>query len=242
MYLQLLLSPRTAMWSMPVDLTEWENDNYSQNQWESLRITINTVIFIHLCHLALDHWRGKTLFYVILSDLWISLKLILDDSRWFMNQSEIDSWWFLVILDDLQISLKLILNDLWTTLKSFLGQFLVILGDSGWFSVICESVWNWFLVILSNSQWFTNQSEIDSWWFLAILGDSWTTLKSFLGRFSVICKSVWNCLGVILSDSLMSFYKMTPWHHDTANFSKYFLYFLVFAPAASILNRFLQTR
>ena len=28
----LLLSARTAMWSMPVDLTEWENENDSQNQ------------------------------------------------------------------------------------------------------------------------------------------------------------------------------------------------------------------
>ena len=28
----LLLSARTAMWSMPVDLTERENENDSQNQ------------------------------------------------------------------------------------------------------------------------------------------------------------------------------------------------------------------
>ena len=35
----LLLSARTAMWSMPVVLTEWENENDSQNQWESLRMT-----------------------------------------------------------------------------------------------------------------------------------------------------------------------------------------------------------
>ena len=40
---------------------------------ESMRITINTVIFICLCHLALDHWRGKTLFF-----MWFSL--ILDDT------------------------------------------------------------------------------------------------------------------------------------------------------------------
>ena len=43
------------MWSMPVVLTEWENDQDSQNQSESLRITINRVIIRHLCHLALDH-------------------------------------------------------------------------------------------------------------------------------------------------------------------------------------------
>ena len=28
----LLLSARTAMWSMPVVLTKWENENDSQNQ------------------------------------------------------------------------------------------------------------------------------------------------------------------------------------------------------------------
>ena len=47
-----------------VDLTEWENENDSQNQCESMRITINTLIFIYLCHLALDHQRGKTLFFM----------------------------------------------------------------------------------------------------------------------------------------------------------------------------------
>ena len=113
---QWLLSARTTMWSMPVDLPEWENENDLQNQWKSMRITINTVIFIHLCHLALDHWRGKTLFFMWFSvivndswqfsdDSWISLKLILSDS-----------WWFSVI------TLKLIL---W-----------MILGN--WFSVILE--------------------------------------------------------------------------------------------------------
>ena len=46
---------------MAVVLTEWENDLDSQNHLESMRITINTMIFRYLCHLALDHWRGRTL-------------------------------------------------------------------------------------------------------------------------------------------------------------------------------------
>ena len=56
---------------------EWENDDDqgSQNQWESLRIAINTVIFRNLCHLALDHWRLKT--FLFLCDLQISLKSFL---------------------------------------------------------------------------------------------------------------------------------------------------------------------
>ena len=51
---------------------------------------------------------------MILSDSWISLKLILIDFQWFLNKSEIDSHWFCVIPDDSQISLKLILiNSRW---------------------------------------------------------------------------------------------------------------------------------
>ena len=33
----LLLSARTAMWSMPVVLTEWEKENDSQNQCKSMQ-------------------------------------------------------------------------------------------------------------------------------------------------------------------------------------------------------------
>ena len=191
-----LLSERTTMWSWPVVLTEWENENDSQNQWELPRITINTIIFMHLCHLVLDHW--KTLFYVILGD-----------SQWFANQSEIVLGWFLVIH-----------KPLW---KHFWGNswwFSVICkplwkhfwGNSWWFSVICKPLWkhfwgysHWFLVILCDSLCLTNQSEFfgailsDSWWFANhsewkhFWGDSW--------QFSVILESVWNCLGAILGDS-----------------------------------------
>ena len=111
-----LLSARTAVWSMPVDLTEWENDNDSQNQCESMRITINTLIFIYLCHLALDHQRGKTLF--------------LYDSRWFSNKCEIDSQWFSLILESVWNWFSLILSDsCW---------FSLILGDSRQFLMILE--------------------------------------------------------------------------------------------------------
>ena len=57
--------------------------------------------------------------------------MILDDSQWFMNQSEIVLEWFLVIL-----------GDSWNTLKSFLE----------WFLVIHELVWNCFGVIFGDLQ------------------------------------------------------------------------------------------
>ena len=142
-----LLSARTVMWSMPVVLTEWQ-----KREWfaESMKIIINTVIFMHLCHLALDqipnlqfHCRVKTCdshwFSVILNDSW-QFSVILNDSQWFVNQSEIGLGQFSVILDDS-----------WTTLKTFLGWFLMILGDSWWFSVICKPLWKLFWVILDDS-------------------------------------------------------------------------------------------
>ena len=62
-----------------VDLTEWEMimiRKINAYQCKLMRITINTLIFIYLCHLALDHRRGKTLF---LCDSQL-FSLILDDS------------------------------------------------------------------------------------------------------------------------------------------------------------------
>ena len=96
----------------------------NENQCELLRITINTMIFGHLCHLALDHWRGGTL-------LFCCFCVILGDSWWFTNNSE--------------ISFGAIPGDLQTTLK-------FLLGNSQWYSVICEPLWNSFGVILSYLQ------------------------------------------------------------------------------------------
>ena len=137
----LLLSARTAMWSIQWIWQSGKMIMIHQNnayQWKSMRITINTLIFIYLSHLALDHWRGKTLFLCdscwfsmilanswwfspILADSWITVKLILDDSHWFSNQSEIDSHWSLMILTDSWWFLMILTDSQW---------FLPILGDS----------------------------------------------------------------------------------------------------------------
>ena len=94
----------------------------------SMRIAINTMIFRHLCHLALYHWRGKTL-------------LFLCDSRWFTKKP-----WNLF---------GMILDDSWKTLDIYLGWFLMICkktlkfiwGDSQQFM----KNWNLFGVILNDS-------------------------------------------------------------------------------------------
>ena len=104
--------------------------------------------------------------------------MILDDSQWFTNHSQIIFW---VILSDLQISLKLfwansqwfstILSDSQTTLKSFLGDSQWFVNQSEIVLAILSESW-WFSVILDDSQWFMNQSEIVLGLFLMILGDS----------------------------------------------------------------------
>ena len=147
-------------------------DRVGKWEWfaESMRINENHYKYSHLCHLVLDHWRGKTLF--LCDSHWFLV--ILSDSQWFLNKSENilgDSQWFSVILSDSQISLKLIPIDF--------QQFSVILSDSWWFSNKSEIHSLWFSVILGDSQWFLmilNDSQInlklilsDSWWFLVIL-------------------------------------------------------------------------
>ena len=179
-----------------------------------MRITINTVILMHLYHLALDHWRSKTLFFnVILSNSQISLKLFWGDSQW-----------SLMILSDLQTTLKsflgqlsMILGDLWISLKLFWG-------DSQWISVICKALWNHFW---DDSWWLANQSEIVLG---VILVDSqW---------FSVIRKSLWKhfhlIFGAILSDFEQLYFQQL--------FRINFLENTKIAPVASILNRCSQTR
>ena len=164
-----------------------------------MRITTNTVIFMQLCPLALDHWRGKILFL-----MWFSA--ILSDSWWFMNQSEIVLGWFSVILDNSwwfmnhsEIIFGVILSDLQISLKLFWG-------NSWWFPVIYKPLWTHFW---GDSQWFGNQFEIVLGQFSVIcehfenifgviLSDLQTTLNTFLRWFSVICESVWNCFGTIL--------------------------------------------
>ena len=175
----------------------WNRIN--ENHWKSLRITINTMIFRHLCHLALDHWWGGALLFLCDSQ-WFSA--ILDDSQWFVKNSEIylgqflmicekpkflwgNSWWFSMICENSEI---------------YLGQFLVILNDFRWFSMILDDSWKtlqfiwdnfqWFLMILGDSQLFVKNSEISLG---AILGDSqW---------FLMIHKKLWNLFWVILGDS-----------------------------------------
>ena len=202
-------------------------DQVGKREWftESMRITTNTVIFMHLCHLALNHWRGDTLFFiwflVICKPLW---KHFWGDSQWFSNQSEIvlgailsDSWWFSVIC-----------KPLW---KHFWGDsqpFLVICeplwkhfwGNSWWFSVIHESiVLGPFSIILSDLGTTENIFGVicELVWncFWVILGDSQTTLKTFLGQFSMILGDLqislklfwgdsWFIFGVILGDTWIS--------------------------------------
>ena len=132
-------------------------------QCESMRITINTLIFIYLCHLALDHQRGKTLF--LCDSQWFSLilndshqfSMILTDSQWFLNKSGIDSRWFSSKSKD------------W---------FSIILANSRWFSVILDDSCQ-FSVILNDSQWFL-LILTNSQWFLLILNDSWISLELIL--------------------------------------------------------------
>ena len=135
-----------------------------------MRITINRVVFSHLCHFALDHWEGKTLLiYVILSNsLWFSvihkelwkfsgvIPGVFSVYCWFANHSEII---FGMILGDSQWFIKNS-DNFWP--------------DSWWLSVICKPLWNYFL---GDSQWFVKNLRI----FLVILSDSQTTLKFFWG-------------------------------------------------------------
>ena len=174
---------------------------------------------LHLCHLALDHWIGKTLlflcdpqgFSIILSDLQTPLKLFWGDSWWFMN-SEIsgailsdsqtilnsDSWWLSVICEQFKI---------------FVGQFSVIYGPLwncfGQFSVICKPR-NFFSLILGDLQ--TSLKILG--WFLVICQSLWI----FLGWFLVICEPLWYCFGAILSDSwrTLKFLKAILSHLQTA--------------------------
>ena len=138
-------------------------DRVGKWEWfaESMRITVNTVIFMHLCHLVLDHWRGKTLFFNVILGNSLQI-LVIHKSVW--N-------WFSAILGDSQISLKMILDDSW--------QFSAIHESVwNWFSVFLKSVSNCFGVILHNSWWFANHSEIILG---VILGDSRISLKLFWG-------------------------------------------------------------
>ena len=116
-----------------VDLTEWENDNDSQNQCVSMRIYENHYKYIDLHIFVIWPWTIKEVrpffmwFSMILIDSqWFSLTLT--NFRLFSNKSGIDSHWFLnkskpwfsliltdscrfsMILADSQISLELILE------------------------------------------------------------------------------------------------------------------------------------
>ena len=152
----------------------------------------------------------KSFLGLILSDSWWFAnhsEIIWGNSQWFANQSEIVLGWFLVIckplwnhflgdslviLGDSWISLKLLWGDSWWFMQTTLKSFL------GWFLVTHKSVWNCFGVILGDSWYWC---EIVLGWFSVIHETLW---NHFLGWFSVIHKSVWNCFGVILGDSHIS--------------------------------------
>ena len=177
----LLLSAKTAMWSIQWIWLSGKMimiHRINVYQCESMRITINPLIFIYLCHLALDHQRGKILFF-----MWFSL--ILNYSCWFLMILA-DSWWFSPIHDDSQISLELILVDSQISLNPDSHWFSLILNDSWWFSPILDDSWislelifidsqislnpdsHWFSMILTNFWWFSLILN-DSHWFLMIL-------------------------------------------------------------------------
>ena len=84
--LNLLLSARTAMWPTSVVLTEWENDQDSQNHW-GINSWVkwfwgNSEWFPNHSEIILK-W-----FWVILSDLWTYSEMILSDSVWFVNWND----------------------------------------------------------------------------------------------------------------------------------------------------------
>ena len=177
---------------------------------KSMRITINTMIFRHLCHLALDHWKGRTLlffcFYVILGNSQ-QFSVILGNFQWFAKKTwkflwgNSDSWWFC----DSQKTLKFLWDNSWCF--SVIHQKLKFLwGDSQWFAKISAISLGWFLAILGDSQktlkflwgnswWFANHSEISLGKFLVILSHSWWFMKNSeisLGQFSgILGNSLW---------------------------------------------------
>ena len=122
--------------------------------------------------------------------------VILDNSQWFANQSEIvlgwfsvihkplwkyfwvDSQQFLMICESIWNCFWVILSDSWTTLKTFLGWFSAILSDLRTIlKSIYESVWNSFEVILS--EWISELHK--PFW-----NDSGAICKTFLNDSWII--------------------------------------------------------
>ena len=164
------------------------------------------MILRHVCLLAVDHWRGKTL-------------LFLCDSRWFTNHSEMILEWFLVIIGDLQSILKWFSSNSqwfvnhsetileWFTnysemiLERFSNHSEMILSNSQWFvnhsEMILSDLWSIHRSFSSNSWWFTNHCQMILEWFLWFANHSEMIFK----WFSVICKPFWEYSQVILSNS-----------------------------------------
>ena len=131
-------------------------------------------------------------FPVICERLWNWFGVILGDSQWFSNHSEISLLNSLLFGNYSDISF---------------GRFLVILGDShcftdlsqitlGKFLLLHKPLWNVFEVIPKGLMVFG--------WFYVILIDFWKTLKLVWGDswwFSVIIKPFWKFFGLILSNS-----------------------------------------
>ena len=147
-----------------------------------MRMSRKRMILRHVCHLAVDHWRRKTLVFlcdsqcVNLSDLQTILKWLWGKSCWFRKQFGNDSginfnesWWFV------------------NHSEFFVGQI----------SVIHEPPWNDSTVNLSKSQCFVNHyemilgriSRMHKTWFLII---SAIPMKWFVNH--------WESSGIINGD------------------------------------------
>ena len=161
--------------------------------------------------------------------------MIVTNSQWFSKKSGIDSQislktdshQFLMILTDFQWLSPILDDSHWfSMIVADSHQFLMILTNSWWFSPILDDC-HWFLMILADSQWFLNKSGIDSW----------ISLKTDSQWFSPIVNDF---------QISVEFCNMTLWCYDTTiyfwKFQWTFSLFFVFAPTASILYQFSQTR
>ena len=114
------------MWSTHVVLTKSENDDYKYSDLKARVIWLWTI----------EEVRP---YYLFVISQWFSV--ILDDSWWFANHSEMilgNFLWFLVIYKKkIWNDCRVILSDLQTTLKWFLG-------DSWWFANHSEMNPVWF--------------------------------------------------------------------------------------------------
>ena len=142
------------MWSPPVVLAEWENDQDSLNQWDAMRISFNRMILRHV-----NLWGGKTLMFLCDSQ-WFSANL--SDLQTILKWFSSESWWISMICKPYWNGSQANLSNSWTILKWFWSKSKQFMNHSEMIleqiSVIHDPFWN------------------DSW---VNLGGSWTILKWF---------------------------------------------------------------